>query len=274
MIDLICEFLAFWAGGTHRQELAGITGLQPRRLSTLLRNGSARRGKRTFGYDNKSKRFAALPHDPNDLAGIDLNGIKSPDEVIATLLAVDAWSRRGAWSTDKKPPFPCPVASTSRYRKQSEPDVFRTLLAGCIRQREVDIVYTARTREITTKFSPHTVVQTAQRVHFRGYSAFDPAENGHYWDLVPSRVSWAQLGGTTGYIDGAGDTEWKEQSVLQLTLCPDIPPQMRAAIRREHGMESDILRIGPLPKALVQYVGAEYHPSPIRGLRAWGLAPE
>ena len=68
MIDFICEFLAFWAGGTHRQELAGITGLQPRRLSTLLRNGSARRGKRTFGYDNKSKRFAALPHDPNDLA--------------------------------------------------------------------------------------------------------------------------------------------------------------------------------------------------------------
>ena len=168
--------------------------------------------------------------------------------MIATLLAVDAWSRRGAWGTDKKPPFPCPVASTSRYRKQPEPDVFRTLLAGCMRKREVDIVYTARTREITTKFSPHTVVQTAQRVHFRGYSTFDPAKNGYYWDLVPSRVSWAQLGATTGYIDGAGDTEWKERSVLQLTLCPDIPPQMRAAIRREHGMESDILIIYRCPR--------------------------
>ena len=257
MIDLLCEFLAFWMGGTHRQELAGITGLQPRRLSTLLKSGPTRRGRKTFGYDKRSKRFVAQPPtNPDELHGLKLHGVKSPDEVIATLLAVAAWSRNGAWHASGEAPFPCPVVSTSRYRKQPEPDVFRTLLAACAREKAVDIVYRTRTREITTQFSPHTVVQTAQRIHFRGYSPFDSPE-GHYWDLVPSRVTWAELR-TSGYVNGAGDTEWKEEVKLQLVLSSDLPPPMRSAVRREHGMEGDHLTLGPFPKALTQYVLAEY----------------
>ena len=96
--------------------------------------------------------------------------MKSPHEVIATLLAITAWSRNGAWLANGEAPFPCPVVSTSRYRKQPEPDVFRTLLGACARKKAVDIVYRARTRELTTQFSPHTVVETAQRIHLRGYS--------------------------------------------------------------------------------------------------------
>jgi hypothetical protein len=257
MIDLLCEFLAFWMCGTHRRELAGITGLQPRRLSTLLKSGPTRRGRKTFCYDRRLKRFVVQPPaDAEELHALKLHGVKSPDEVIVTLLAVAAWSSNGAWHASGEAPFPCPVVSTSRYRRQPEPDVFRTLLGACARKKPVEIVYRARTREITTQFSPHTIVQTAQRIHFRGYSPFDSPE-GHYWDLVPSRVMWAELS-ASGYVDGSGDAEWQEETKLQLVLSPDLPPPMRSAVRREHGMEGDHLTLGPLPKALMRYVLAEY----------------
>jgi len=102
------------------------------------------------------------PTDPDELHAVNLHGVRSADEVVTTLLAVQAWSGAGAWGKQAKPPFPCPVISTSRYRKQPNPDVFRTLLAACARQKVVDVDYDARTREIITKFSPHTIVQTAR----------------------------------------------------------------------------------------------------------------
>ena len=253
MISLICEFLAVWLGGTHRQELAGITGLQRRRLTTLLRDDLARRGRKTIRYDKSLKRFVAQQPD-----GTEPHGVKSPDDVLATLSAIRAWGKNGAWHMLNEPPIPCPVVSTSSYRKQPDPEIFRTLLGACARQKVVSIDYRARGRDITTYFSPHTVVQTAQRVHFRGYSLFDSSGNGHYWDLVSSRVMRAEVVGQTGYVDGSGDLEWLEETELELALSPEIPQQMRSAIRREHGMEGDLLKIGPLPRALLQYVLAEY----------------
>ena len=68
---------------------------------------------------------------------------------------------------------------------------------------------------------------------------------------------WAELS-TNGYVDGAGDAEWTEEDKLQLVLSPDLPPAMRSAVRREHSMEGDYLTLGPLPKALMRYVLAEY----------------
>lgn len=247
MIELACEFLAFWLGGTHRPELARISGHRPRRLSDLLQDGFARRGRPTVAYDACAKRFLPV----QKLEAEHLHGVRSPDEVMTTLLAVQAWHRGGT------PPFPCPVLSTSQFRRQPSAEIFRILLAGCARRRPVHIRYRARSRELAATFSPHTLVQTAQRLHLRGYSLEAP-DKGRYWDLLPARVTQAELGKARNYVDGAGDTEWREQAMLRIALVEDVPASMRAAIRQEHCMRDDVLDIGPMPKALLPYVQAEY----------------
>jgi hypothetical protein len=122
----------------------------------------------------------------------------------------------------------------------------------------VQVAYRARTRDFVVTFSPHVLVRSAHRLHFRGYSLFEDVGCGHYWDLVPSRVLSAEQDNATDYVDASGDEAWHRQVMLHLMLHAHVPLSIRAAIRREHDMAADRLDIGPLPHALLHYVRAEY----------------
>ena len=87
---------------------------------------------------------------------------------------------------------------------------------------------------------------------------FLPEGQGHYWDLVPSRVLRAEVRSKSGYVDAKGDADWDAEVMLHLALRADVPHAMRRAIRYEHDITTDRLEIGPIRRALLPYVRAEY----------------
>jgi hypothetical protein len=246
-VSKICEFLAYWLGGTTRRELAALLGYTPRHVTTLIQDGFGRSGRATVRYDDAMKRWISA-----DELGEGLLGPRAARDAVAILAAAAAWDPKGL------PGLTCPIIDTNRFRADPPPETFRVLLGACARRRAVHITYRARTRDFTAIFSPHTLVRTAHRVHFRGYSLFEEVGRGHYWDLVSSRVLSAEPATAADYVDASGDDEWHRQVMLHLTLHEQVPPSVGAALRREHDMLADRLDIGPLPQALLHYVRDEY----------------
>ena len=248
MIDVskVCEFLAYWLGGTTRQEIASLLDYTPRRITTLIQDGFGRSGRTTAQYDSQKKRWIS-----SDTPNGGLLGPRTVRDAVAILAAVSAWVPGGLSG------LTCHVVDTNQFRVDPPPETFRVLLAACSRRTPVQITYQARTRNFAVVFSPHTLVRTAFRLHFRGYSVFDDVGRGYYWDLVPSRVlSVAPI--EADYIDESDDEEWHRQVMLHLILHDRVPPQISAAIRQEHDIPNNRLDIGPVPQALLHYVRDEY----------------
>lgn len=242
----LCEYLAYWAGGTTLTEVGRLLGYTSRRVQDLVANGFARRASATARYDPKAKRWVS------DVESRELHGAKSVHEAVIALQALRLWSQE----TDAESMFP--VVDTRAYQRGPAPDTFRVLLGACVRRQVVDVVYLARTRELAVSFSPHTLVVAPHRSHFRGYSIFELEGESRHWDLVPSRVVSAEVRPTLGYVGGEHDAEWHAEDMLRLRLKDDVSDAMRQAIRYEFGLMADQLEIGPVRRALLHYVRADY----------------
>ena len=242
----LCEYLAFWAGGTTMSEVGKLLGYTSRRVQDLVDAGFARCGSRTAHYDPGKRRWVS------DVPAAKLHGAKSVHEATVVLQALRLWSRE----TDAEAMFP--VVDVRDYQRGPAPDTFRTLLGACVRRQVVDVVYRARTRELAVSFSPHTLVVTPHRSHFRGYSIFEFEGQDHHWDLVPSRVVSAEVRPTLGYVGIEHDADWHAEATMRLRLKDDVPDAMREAIRYEYGLVTDELKIGPVRKALINYVRGDY----------------
>lgn len=217
--------------------------------------------KPTVCYDRNTKLHQTSV--PTDL----LQGPQTLSAVIAVLQAAQLWNDPNGQS------LICPIADTREHRPQPAPDVFRTLLAACTRRQVVDLTYLAKTQSHSVLFSPHTLVITTHRVHFRGYSQFEQQGQWHWWDLVPSRVMSAEIRRHSGYVGDENDADWHDWVMLYLRLRDVVMPPMQAAIRHEHGIVADRLDIGPVRKALMHYIAADYLERRYHGLEgpAWEL---
>lgn len=259
---LVQEFLTHWLGGVSLAELGRLLGYRSKHLATLLHEGRERAGRATLEYDSSAKRYRTV------VPTAALHGPRRVSDVVTTLRAARLWNEASRLD------LVCPLADVQAYRRDPAPDVFRTLLAACTRRQVVDVTYMARTRQHTVLFSPHTLVTTTYRVHFRGYSMFEQQGEWRWWDLVPSRVVRAEIVPSSGYVGDEGDDEWHKLVTLQFRLHPDLPAPMKEAMRREHNLTGDQLIIEDVRKALTAYVSAEYvdrryqgHPDP-----AWEVA--
>lgn len=242
----LCEFLAYWAGGTTLSEVGRLLGYTSRRIQSLVEDGFKRRGAATAHYDPRLRQWTS---EANSSA---LHGARSAQEAVTIMQALKLWSR----GTETEQLFP--VVDVRAYQRGPAPDTFRVLLGACMRRQVVDVVYLARTGELAVSFSPHTLVVGPHRSHFRGYSSFEFEGQNHYWDLVPSRVVSAEVRPALGYVDDRNDAEWHTEEVLRLRLKTDLPEPMRQAIRYEYDLLADHLAIGPVRKALSHYVRAAY----------------
>ncbi len=258
---LACEFLAHWVGGVSLPELGRLLGYTPRRLSDLIENEQKRSKKRTVAYDSTAKLHQTV------VPTASLQGPQAPSAVVTVLQAAQLWNDGNGQD------LLCPLADTREHRPQPAPDVFRTLLTACTRRQVVDLTYLAKTQLHSVLFSPHTLVITTHRVHFRGYSQFEQQGQWHWWDLVPSRVTHAEIHRHSGYVDDQNDAEWHEWVMLHLRLRDAVVLPTKTAIRHEHGMEGDRLRIGPVRRALLHYVAADYLERRYQGIEgpAWEL---
>ena len=250
---LVQEFLTHWLGGVSLAELGHLLGYRSKHLTALLQEGRKRAGRTTIEYDSSTKRYRTI------VPTTGLHGPKRVADVVTTLQAARLWNETSRLD------LVCPLADVRAYRREPAPDVFRTLLAACTRRQVVDVTYMARTQQHTVLFSPHTLVTTTYRVHFRGYSMFEQRGEWRWWDLVPSRVTRAEVVPSSGYVGDEGDDEWHKLVTLRFRLHPTLSTPTKEAMRQEHNLAGDCLAIKNVREALAAYVAAEYADRRYRG---------
>jgi hypothetical protein len=119
-------------------------------------------------------------------------------------------------------------------------EAFRILHVACAQGYAVDIIYrSARDPAIPMRISPHTLVCTNGRQHFRCWidetsssaNVARPLAHGmhgkYYGDIVPYRVVACRLLGRDEYVGPAADNEWHRIIDLVLQIDPSLPEQVR-----------------------------------------------
>ena len=94
------------------------------------------------------------------------------------------------------------------------------------------------------RFSPHAMVRTPRRIHFRGHLLVHAAggiQDWGYVDLVPGRfLDDGDLRlDDSGYKGMEGDRDWHERTRLVFLVNPALPPHAFFALQQEHGLETD-----------------------------------
>ncbi len=91
---------------------------------------------------------------------------------------------------------------------------FRTLLSAMASKKPLGLTYRSKKREIGGfTFSPHSVVKTSFRTHFRGYAKYEDG-TGRYVDLIPGRIIDASYIDDSDYVGPAQDTEWNTDVIV------------------------------------------------------------
>lgn len=135
---------------------------------------------------------------------------------------------------------------------------FRTLYAAAAQRRPVRVLYRSRKREAEYMFSPHAVVRTAARPHFRGFLRGSDGRAGRYTDLVPARVIRAETGEAPEYVGPEQDEEWARRIEVRLLLSPALPEDLLATVLREYAplerFKDGVLKIPDVRACVAPYL--------------------
>lgn len=135
---------------------------------------------------------------------------------------------------------------------------FRTLYAAAAQRRAVRVLYRSRKREAEYLFSPHAVVRTTARPHFRGFMRGFEGRDGLFTDLVPARVIRAEAGEAQDYVGPEGDEEWARRIEVRLRLSPDLSDELRATMLHEYApldrFRDDVLTIPEIRACVAPYL--------------------
>jgi len=135
---------------------------------------------------------------------------------------------------------------------------FRTLYAAAAQRRPVRVLYRSRKREAEYMFSPHAVVRTAARPHFRGFMLGFEGRDGRFTDLVPARVIRAEAGEARDYVGPEKDEGWSRRIEVRLRLSPNLSKELRATLLREYApierFKDDVLTIPEVRSCVAPYL--------------------
>lgn len=135
---------------------------------------------------------------------------------------------------------------------------FRTLYAAAAQRRPVRVLYRSRKREAEYLFSPHAVVRTTSRPHFRGFMCGFEGRDGLYTDLVPARVITARMEGPGGYVGPEDDKGWHDRIEVRLRFSAELPEETRKTLLREYapleGFSDGVLTIPSVRACLAIYL--------------------
>ena len=244
------ETMLFWEGGFTVGHLSDRLGMRREHVQrSLIPNYRARNPRalqrESRAYANPPKDVVPLlaPEDPADL----FNLICAEDRIRDRCIA----STRGEASPVGKhgPRTEDVVALTT-----SRPDtgMFRALHMACASKTSIVISYMSRRGPIELKFSPHTLVRTAWRLHFRGHAIGEELSGGEmYVDLVPSRVLEV-FTVARDYVSDKDDLDWHAREDLTFALSVDLPEDIRRQAFQEY--MSDTVIIPRVRKAIASYV--------------------
>lgn len=217
------EYLSFWQGwltGTRLAELLGVERTHAHRavLSPYMRlhGGKLTQEGRVWSVRDPDKDLPG--YGPSSVEGLFrfLDGLEVLRDLPGEALGVPL----------EDVTIDLPVEQNLR--------AFRTLYAAAAQKRPVRVFYRSRKREAHYLFSPHAVVRTTARPHFRGFMVGDEGRPGKYTDLVPARVIEAEIGEREDYTGPEGDRGWRERTDVRLLLAPGLTEERKTSLMREY----------------------------------------
>lgn len=244
------ETMLFWEGGFSVQRLSERLGVRREHLQrTLIPDYKSRhpralqRKGRTYTEPPEGVVPLLIPEDPAEL----FNLLSAEDRVR------DRCSNNklgGAHTMDQRGIRTADVVTLTSSRPDTEK--FRRLCMASAEKKCLVLSYMSRYGAIELKFSPHTLVRTAWRLHFRGHARGDQLQSGEMFiDLVPSRVL-AVLSVGPGYVSDKGDVDWHARENLTFVLSDELPEEIRRQALQE--FLSDEVTVPDVRRALGNYV--------------------
>lgn len=231
------EYFAFWRDGTTASELAQILELKRETVQrSIVHRYWERFGDENRKFDSATKR--------TQVADSVWELKCSPDralDVVNFSSALQAFSR--AAGCDEKLFGGVPVEDLlAPAESEAETERFRKLYAATARRLPVFLKYVAKTRVMNGLFSPHALVRTPERLHFRCFE--HPGDgDGRYIDIVPGRIAEIEFGAANEYVGGNADAGWHARTTVRARLNPDLTPGLRASLAQEYNFDEDSDRI-------------------------------
>ena len=244
------ETMLFWEGEFSAQRLAERLGVRREHLQRTLipeyrsrHPGALQRQGRAYAESPEGVAPLLIPENPAEL----FNLLSAEDGIL------DRCEARGLGGTPN-PDYRAARTADVVALTSSRPDAdkFRRLYMACARRQCLILSYMSRGGVIELAFSPHTLVRTAWRLHFRGHARTEHFNGGErYIDLVPSRVL-AVLSAGDGYVSDKGDRQWHAREDLTFVLSDELPADIRRQAFQEY--MSDRITIPEVRCALANYV--------------------
>lgn len=257
--SFLFEFLTYWCGGTTGDEVArhlnmcretvqrDVIGPYKQQFPGVLRYD--RRTRKTRWNDGAAPKFC--PADPVAIATV------AHSEAII------------AGSSGEVAPFDIPVEDVGLVSDLvSEPDVdaFRELFTALARRSAVQLDYLAKSGRRSFSFSPHTLVRTSFRLHFRGYRDAGDGRPGDYIDVIPDRILRTETLSCRDYVNAAADADWHRKVRVVASLLRDLPSTVHAALQREYGLASrDQWVTRPVRAAVAPYIADAFETRRVHG---------
>ena len=242
----IYEILAFWTGDATASRVAEALGL----TREAVQRGVVSRFRDRFGsldYDEAS-RVVRFGRDGAD-------SLKMAPSTALSFLQFLMGEHALAKARGGKPLLKIDVYDVREaFWPEVDPNVLSAIASAIEQKRPVLLEYISKKDHFMTRFSPHTIVNSAFRTHVRGYSDREDKNAGRFVDLLPGRMVNARLDEPLFYVGVDGDLEWRTFVDLELTLLDGIPDLAVEAVRREYPLDGDRLRISRVRKALASYV--------------------
>ena len=239
----VFEFFAFWRDGVTAAELGQALGMTREAAQRSVvgpykkafPHAMVRRGKRTH-IDGDTYSLRVSPW-----RVLDVVNFTSAMQAFAD--AVSGGS-----------PLEVPIEDLANLLDiDNEVERFRELYAAIARRCAIYLDYAAKRGRIQLIFSPHAVVRTPTRLHFRGHSIRLSEGNSRYIDVVPGRIISSSLGSDDEYVGAKDDIEWHTRGSIVAELNPRLPETVRESVMREHQC-GDQLTIENMRYAVAEYV--------------------
>lgn len=218
---LLADFLAFWQENLTGSRLASLLGVDRAHAHRKTVSWFTRKHEAVLTVGTRRSR--KYRDDP------ELRPVYGPADTAELFRLLDAIP---LVNPRARIDVPMEVVDTN-FSSRTHVHVFRKLYAACARRETVIAEYQSRTRAFTMEFSPHTLVRTPGRPHFRGYGQISGEDTGFFTDFVPARVLSIREGSGSNFVGCEADRAWHRRVTLEFVLNPDLPDQLAKALRQE-----------------------------------------
>lgn len=258
------EFLAVFGDGTTADELAGYLGRERETVQRKIIGPYRKRYPGALEHDRHKRRTRLR-------RGEDLRFCPSlPSDIVTLAQAERIKAEYGVIASLPEVPVEDLGVVSDLLRTDGcddlEADPFRCLFAGLVRRRAVGLDYSAKTGLSSFSFSPHVIVRSSFRRHFRGFADWRDGKPGRYIDVIAERVDHAALLDNETYTGEEGDIDWNTKVCVIAELRDDLPPLVREALQKEFNLQQQKRQTTrPVRLALAEYVKQTLEARRVRG---------